>query len=174
VYRQSARSVLPVVYGDGDEDEISEEGRNARFERWHKLIGDPPAVRELAWEWVLMKEAEQSKGVIEAMGLSTSPALDAMGLKTPSWSTSLDEALSGEGPGSLKYALQSSDGFKDTTGGNTSSSVGKLKQEPEPAGAKPSAEILLLKPAVYGVGIDLKEAARRIRAWFSRRRGKSS
>jgi hypothetical protein len=57
-------------------DEISEEGRRQRFARWeqlgvdqvkhdllnggHRVVGGPPAVRELAWEWVRMKEAEQT------------------------------------------------------------------------------------------------------------------
>ncbi len=59
------------------EDEISAEGRKARFERWeglgvdvvkidllnggHRIIGGPPAVRALAWEWVRMKEATASQ-----------------------------------------------------------------------------------------------------------------
>src|SRR3954465_3805775 len=55
------------------DSEISEEGRRARFEQWEKigldrvkagllnggyqLIGGPPSVRNLAWEWVRMKES---------------------------------------------------------------------------------------------------------------------
>ncbi len=56
---------------------IDEAGRKARFDRWEKLgldriksdlvqtggirdVGGPPEVRELAWEWVRMKEAEAS------------------------------------------------------------------------------------------------------------------
>ncbi len=54
---------------------ISAECRRARFEQWeklgldrvkadlasggHRIIGGPPAVRELAWEWARIKEAEQ-------------------------------------------------------------------------------------------------------------------
>ncbi|WP_020176455.1 TIR domain-containing protein [Methyloferula stellata] len=54
---------------------ISAEGRRVRFEQWerlgldrvkadlanggHQIIGGPPAVRELAWEWVSIKDAEQ-------------------------------------------------------------------------------------------------------------------
>jgi hypothetical protein len=49
-----------------------------------------------------------------------------------------------------------------------------VKQEPKPTAVKPSAEILTLKPTVYGIGIDLKELARRVRAWYTRWRGKSS
>jgi hypothetical protein len=57
------------------EDEISPEGRAARFAQWdkigldrikadletggHRLVGGPPAVRELAWEWVHLREAEK-------------------------------------------------------------------------------------------------------------------
>jgi hypothetical protein len=61
---------------------------------------------------------------------------------------------------SLKYALQSGAGFTDAAGSNVCSS--KLKQEQEPPGTKSPVEILTLKPTVYGVGIDLKELARRV------------
>ena len=60
--------------------EISEAGREARFAQWEKLgldrvkadllsgghgiVGGPPAVRNLAWEWVRSKEAALSKGGI--------------------------------------------------------------------------------------------------------------
>jgi hypothetical protein len=54
---------------------IDDANRKARFDRWEKLgldriksdlvqtggnrdVGGPPEVRELAWEWVRMKEAE--------------------------------------------------------------------------------------------------------------------
>src|SRR5258708_29997437 len=59
------------------EDEIREAGRRARFERWeqlgvdvirtdleaggHSMVGGPPAVRKLAWEWVRMKEGGRDK-----------------------------------------------------------------------------------------------------------------
>jgi len=59
------------------DDEISEQGRRDRFARWeklgverikadllgggHTLVGGPPAVRKLAWEWVRMKEQEALK-----------------------------------------------------------------------------------------------------------------
>jgi len=62
-----------------NEDEISEEGKHARFARWeaigvdrikadllaggHQLVGGPPAVRELAWEWVRKKQAEAREAV---------------------------------------------------------------------------------------------------------------
>jgi len=54
------------------DDQISEQGRQERLARWeqigvdrikadllsggHTLVGGPPAVRALAWEWVRMKE----------------------------------------------------------------------------------------------------------------------
>lgn len=56
------------------DDDLTEAGRLARFKRWeklgldrvkadlldggHKLVGGPPAVRALAWEWVRQKEQE--------------------------------------------------------------------------------------------------------------------
>ncbi len=60
---------------------IDEAGRQRRFEQWEKLgldqvkhdllyggfriVGGPPEVRELAWEWVRMKEAEQAQAAQE-------------------------------------------------------------------------------------------------------------
>lgn len=89
-------------------EEISKEGRRSRFEQWeklgldrvkadlldggHQIIGGPPAVRELAWEWVRQKEHEEVKPIPD--------------------------------------------------------------------------EIIQLKPAFYGVGIDLKALGRRIEAWW--------
>jgi len=59
------------------EDEISEPGQQERFARWeqigvdriradllsggHSLVGGPPAVRELAWKWVRMKEQQAER-----------------------------------------------------------------------------------------------------------------
>ncbi len=117
------------------------------------------------------EETGQTKAAIAALGLSTSPAADATGLRTPPWSTPLDQVLSGNGPGTLNYALRS---IADTTGVNASSSTAKAKPEPEQTSPKPSGEIFSLKPTVYGVGVDLKELARRFRAWRARRRSTSS
>jgi hypothetical protein len=104
-----------------DDDQISEAGRKARFERWeelgldrvkadllsggHRLVGGPRTVRELAWEWVRMKEAEQ-------------------------------------------------------------------QQTPAPAQQK--AELLTLKPTLWGMGIDLKELWRRIRGFVIVAKGRGS
>jgi hypothetical protein len=57
-----------------NDEEISEVDKRARFARWegigvdrikadlldggHRLVGGPPAVRELAWRWVREKEAQ--------------------------------------------------------------------------------------------------------------------
>jgi hypothetical protein len=160
--------------------EFSEEGRKARFEQWenygverlksdlqadpYRRVGSGP-VQSLAWEFVRMKEAERSKAATAAMGLSKSPALDALGRH--SWSTSLEQALSREGPGTLKYALRSS---TEAIESDTSSSTALTKPVLEETSRKPSGEIFTLKPTVYGVGVDLKELARRFRAWLARRR----
>ena len=58
------------------DDEISEAGRRQRFARWdelgldrvkadllaggHQIVGGPPQVQDLAWEWVRIKEAKSS------------------------------------------------------------------------------------------------------------------
>jgi hypothetical protein len=64
---------------------INEEGKRARFAQWEKfgvdrikadflaggyrLVGGPPAVRDLAWEWVRKKEAEAREVVTLKPGL---------------------------------------------------------------------------------------------------------
>lgn len=69
-------------------DQISEQGRRERFARWekigvarikadllnggHALVGGPPAVRELAWEWVRMKEREADRKAEEIVTLKPS------------------------------------------------------------------------------------------------------
>jgi hypothetical protein len=99
------------------DDAISEEGRRAAFEQWEKLgldqiradlqngiwrvVGGTQAVRELAWEWVRLKEAEQAA--------ASSP--------------------------------------------------------------QKTAEILTLKPGVWGMNVDLKEAARRVVKWWQGKDG---
>ncbi len=93
--------------------DISEEGRRQRFAQWEAtgldrikadllnggywVVGGPPEVRALAWEWVRLKEAEAAKS------------------------------------------------------------------------AAGSAELLLLKSNVHGVGVDLKEVWRRACRIFGRR-----
>jgi TIR domain len=78
------------------DDEISEAGRQERFARWEQVgldrvkhdllhggtqvVGGPPAVRELAWEWVRLKEAEQQ------IEVSTVPEIFP-NLKLPTWYT---------------------------------------------------------------------------------------
>ncbi len=71
---------------------ISAEGRRARFEQWeklglaqvkadlanggHRVIGGSPAVRQLAWEWVGIKEAEKEHPMARnsSSNLQRSPA----------------------------------------------------------------------------------------------------
>jgi predicted nucleotide-binding protein len=76
------------------DNEISEEGRRARFERWEQLgpdqvkhdllnggrrvVGGPPAVRALAWEWVRMKEANLMQPSMGDSGPSTNEAAYTM------------------------------------------------------------------------------------------------
>jgi hypothetical protein len=76
------------------DDAVSEEGKRARFACWeeigidrikadllaggHQLIGGPPAVRELAAEWVRKKEAEQREQQPELVTLK--PTLWGVGI----------------------------------------------------------------------------------------------
>jgi hypothetical protein len=70
------------------DDQISEQGRQERFARWeqigvdqikadllnggHALVGGPPAVRDLAWEWVRMKEREAERKAERIIALKPS------------------------------------------------------------------------------------------------------
>jgi hypothetical protein len=69
-------------------DQISEQGRGERFARWeqigldrvkadllkggHELVGGPPEVRDLAWEWVRMKEREAARNAEQLVTLNPS------------------------------------------------------------------------------------------------------
>jgi hypothetical protein len=82
------------------EDVISEQGRRTRFERWETLgldrvkadlenggsqvIGGPPAVRDLAWEWVRMKEAGKAAAV------SPQKPTEILSLKPGAWGMNVD------------------------------------------------------------------------------------
>jgi hypothetical protein len=147
-------------------DDISEEGRRQRFARWeqlgldqvkhdllnggHRLVGGPPAVRELAWEWVRGKEAEQVM---------------------PASETTLGRMLNGEGPGTLRGAIQSEMKLRPATYGPAGR---KSPQRPGAAVVEPSPkEILTIRPAFAGIGLDLKELWRReiaprLRRWRGR------
>jgi hypothetical protein len=77
-----------------DGNEISEEDRQARFERWEQLgldrvkhdllnggrslVGGRPAVRKLAWEWVRMKESATKLESKEILALK--PTLWGVGI----------------------------------------------------------------------------------------------
>jgi hypothetical protein len=82
-----------------DKETIGDAGREARFKQWekigfdrikadllnggHRLVGGPPAVRELAWEWVRMKEAS-GKSIAELVGVELPPgSIEALLAPTP-------------------------------------------------------------------------------------------
>lgn len=70
------------------DDQISGKGRQERFARWeqigvdrikadllnggHALVGGPPAVRDLAWDWVRMKEREVERRAEQIIALKPS------------------------------------------------------------------------------------------------------
>jgi hypothetical protein len=91
------------------DDEIDERGRKARFEQWEKLgldrvkhdlldggyrvVGGTLRVRDLAWEWVRMKEAELAEAAKKPPEILTlkpgaygvSLDLKALGRKLSRW-----------------------------------------------------------------------------------------
>lgn len=109
------------------DDKISERDRRTRFERWeklgldqvlhdlrnggHRVVGGPPQVRQLAWEWARMKEQER-----QAVTVGSGPAPKTI----------------------------------------------------------PQADLIMLKPEIWGISVDLKETWRRIKAWWSMRRSGGS
>ena len=75
---QGESAMLPTIKEpERAGEEISKEGRKARFDIWeklgvdrvkadlvsggHQIVGGPPQVLDLAWEWVRMKESETAK-----------------------------------------------------------------------------------------------------------------
>jgi hypothetical protein len=157
------------------DDEISEAGRKARFERWeklgldairqdlatggHRLVGGPPQVRELAREWVKMKEAEQevdARAVLRALGVAPAPSVEDI---LSGRDTALDELVRSAAPPSASIPASGQE----------------APAPPAPAVSQEKrAELVTLRPNLYGIGIDLKELARRLRSWLHRRRGKPS
>ena len=150
---------------------ISEEGRKARFEQWDKygpeaikqdllnggtrLVGGPPEVRELAYEYVQIRGREQGgfqKTVSITMRSGPRPgSLDDVLL---GGQQSLNDVLMGsQHPGSIDQALNSV---------TIPSSAAVKAQEPSPSQPE-QKEILTLKPTFCGMSIDLKEAWKRFR-----------
>jgi hypothetical protein len=134
--------------------EISEAGRQTRFAHWerlgldrvkadllnggHQIVGGPPQVRDLAWEWVQMKEAEQ-----RAASNQSSDILGEGGPLSP--------------------------GFEDPLGAISPAATRRLGSDlTPPSAADKHQELFTLKPTLWGIGIDLREAWRRTRVWWQR------
>jgi hypothetical protein len=154
-------------------DEISDEGRKARFARWeklgldavkqdlatggHRLIGGPPQVRALAREWVRMKEEQAKQNdiaaqvVVRALGLEPQSLRDMLENR----GTELDRIL--------RDATRSPDTYVTATTPTRSE-----QSTPIPAPNEKTAELLTLKPGFWGMSIDLKEATRRLRRRFKK------
>jgi hypothetical protein len=139
------------------DNEISEAGRKARFERWEQLgldvirtdleatgglrmVGGPPAVRKLAWEWVRMKEAERAKRADSSMSLDelVRRAKPHSSLVDPVSGQSLDDLVAAASP--------------------------RLPAQTLPSTPPPhrQGEILTLRPGIWGMSVDLKELGRRV------------
>jgi hypothetical protein len=148
-------------------DEISDAGRKDKFEQWEKfgldqvkhdllnggfrVVGGPPQVRALAWEWVRMKEAEQktqpemSAGeILRALGLEKSSTGNLLGAQE----TDLDRLVKAAA-GSTEPATAPS---------------------PKATSAEKRADVFTFKPNFHGIGLDLNELARRFQRWRKRRK----
>ena len=176
------------------DDEISEAGRKARFERWeqlgldrvkndllsggHRLVGGPPSVQKLAWEWVRMKEAGgtsprdiqadalQLLKVIEraTRGSADPVVLDTLGdlgMTADQAKTAFhhlkSKALIEANFGIFYAARLSAAGHDAIAAADRAATVNPAAPEAK------SSELLSLKPGIWGFSIDLKEAARRLR-----------
>jgi hypothetical protein len=138
---------------------FSEAGRKARFEQWEKLgcdqvkhdllnggyrvVGGPPQERELAWEWVRMKEAEQ----LARSGTNLADLVEPPG-------PSLDELVGSPCP------------TLDDLVASPHRQVQTPASAPRPPSPPPQTEIVTLKPSLYGMSIDLKELGRRGLKWW--------
>ena len=137
------------------------EARRARFARWeqlgldqvkhdlenggHRLVGGPPSVRRLAWDWVRLKEAEQAA---QALGAVPTSLENALGIRS-----CLDDALT--------ELLQP----KPT-------SQPSAQQVTTPTAVEGGAELVSLKVNVSrGITVDLKEGGRRVSSWWQKWRG---
>lgn len=196
------------------EDEISEEGRRARFEQWeklgldrvkadlinggHQLIGGPPSVRNLAWEWVRMREAppptvgRRDKELIRKLLLMFEAAGTDRGF---SFEAAEAETL-GRTLTDIRYNLQQAEDMgllevfskplngewtirRITARGHdfleTANQLSTPTSAPDAtanvavANHPKPPEILTLKPTLWGIGIDLKEVWRRAQQWWQRK-----
>jgi hypothetical protein len=149
----------------------------------YRLIGGPPQVRALAQEWVRIKEAEQAGGVstIQADGRELLQAIEraTRGTGTPVVIEELrelpmtaDRARAAfhylkskgwiEANFSIFYAARLSAAGQDAieVAAKATASQG---QPSSPASPEKPGELLTLKPGIWGMSIDLKEAWRRLR-----------
>ena len=154
------------------DDEISKEGREARFAQWEKLgldaikqdlatggyrlVGGPPQVRALAREWVRLKETEHTA----QQTVDTEEILRGLGLV----SASVSDFLNGDRNTELDRLARAATRAQDL--GSTAMRV--HQEQPAPPPAEKSVELLTLKPGIWGMSIDLKEAARRLRRRFKK------
>ena len=140
-------------------DEISGEGRKARFEQWEKYgadrlksdlqtdpyrrVGARP-VQDLAWEFVRMKEAELVATAASVMRQAAAKEAELVAAaasvirQASSVSPSIGSVASASLPATPPVSVASRSNAQ-------------------------SGEILTLKPGVWGMSVDLKEAARRLR-----------
>jgi hypothetical protein len=185
------------------DDEISEDGRRARFEQWEKLgldrvkadllnggyqlIGGPPSVQKLAWEWVRLKEMSRPAALRRDKDLIRKllQILDEAGTDRGFSFEAVEAESLGRPLDDIRYNLQQAEDmglievgskplngewrilrltpagheFLESTQTMATQSAAAVSQQ------KPG-EILTLKPTLWGIGIDLKEVWRRARQWW--------
>jgi hypothetical protein len=181
------------------DNEISEEGRKARFAQWEQLgveavkqdlatggfrfVGGPPQVRELAREWVRIKEAgEQAKhqniqedafALLKAIERATrGSAVPVILEELPDLQMTADEARAAfhylKGKGWIKANFAPFYAAIISAAGHDAIKEAESAPEHRAAAVTPvaegkSSELLTLKPGIWGISIDLKEAARQLR-----------
>jgi Hypothetical protein (DUF2513) len=184
-------------------DIISEEGRRARFEQWEKIgldrikadlqnggwqvVGGTPAVRDLAWEWVRLKEMSRPTArrrdkdlirkllqILEEAGTDRGFSFEAV--EAESLGRSLDDIRynlqQAEDMGLIEVGSKPLNGewriLRLTPAGHDflEASPAVATQNVAAVGQQKPSEILTLKPTFWGIGIDLKEAGRRALRWW--------
>ena len=179
--------------------EISESGRQERFARWeqlgvsqvkqdllnggHRVVGGPPAVQALAWEWVRLKEKEPVKRfdvqaaaieLLKEINRVTQGSLAPVVLEElrnlhlqPEQAKQAFQYLKSKGLIEANFKIFHA--ARLSAAGHDAILAESTREQPKPALVpvpEPKKEMITLRPGIWGVSIDLKEAASRFRNWI--------
>lgn len=149
----------------------------------HRIVGGPAEVQALAWDWVRMREAEEAgrfdiqAAALELLkeieratrGLSAPIVLDQLrGLKmTGEQAKQAFQYLKSKGLIEANFKIFYSARLSAAGHDAVLAEINReqTKQALVPV-SEPTKEMVTLKPGIWGMSIDLKEAASRLRKWI--------